>query len=159
MLSLQTSYFWPRNLLICKQINLEFKVRFIINTINFIPLHFEAYQPTNAHIISYKTLLNTLKHSDMFRSCQIIFRELCSLLKFYYSIHNSIPICKRVVVAAYNVLWSSNYVCAICWVIRDSYYSAYDAHLATATATTHSHTTWYAATTPRLQIRIELWML
>ena len=25
--------------------------------------------------------------------------------------------------------------------------------------TTHSHTTWYAATTPRLQIRIELWIL
>jgi len=25
-------------------------------------------------------------------------------------------------------------------------------------STTHSHTTWYAATTPRLQIRIELWI-
>ena len=55
----------------------------------------------------------------MFRSCQIIIRELCSLLKLYYGIHNSIRI----------------------WV---SYYSSYDAHLATATATTHSHTTWYA---------------
>ena len=36
----------------------------------------------------------------MFRSCQTIIRELCSLLKLYYSIHNSIRICKRGVVAA-----------------------------------------------------------
>jgi len=50
-----------------------------------------AYEPTNAHIISHKTIL---KHSDMFRSCQTIIRELCSLLKLYYSIHNSIRICK-----------------------------------------------------------------
>ena len=40
----------------------------------------------------------------MFRSCQIIIRELCSLLKLYYNIHNSIRICKRGVVAAY-VAW------------------------------------------------------
>ena len=61
----------------------------------------QIYQPTNAHIISHKTLL---KHSHMFRSCQII-RELCSLLKLYYSIHNLIRICKRGVVAAYLVVW------------------------------------------------------
>jgi len=53
------------------------------------------YQPTNAHTISHKTLLNILKYSDMFRSCQIIIRELCSLLKLCYSIHNSIGICRR----------------------------------------------------------------
>jgi len=41
----------------------------------------------------------------MFRSCQIIIRKLCSLLKIYYSIHNSIRICKRGVVAAYHVVW------------------------------------------------------
>jgi len=41
----------------------------------------------------------------MFRSCQIIIRELCSLLKLYYSIHNSIRICNRGVVAAYHVVW------------------------------------------------------
>jgi len=41
----------------------------------------------------------------MFRSCQIIIRELCSLLKLYYSIHSSIRICKRGVVAAYHVVW------------------------------------------------------
>ena len=41
----------------------------------------------------------------MFRSCQIIIRERCSLLKLYYSIHNSIRICKRGVVAAYHVVW------------------------------------------------------
>ena len=34
----------------------------------------------------------------MFRSCQIIITELCSLLKLYYGIHNSIRICKRGVV-------------------------------------------------------------
>jgi len=36
----------------------------------------------------------------MFQSCQIIIRELCSLLKLCYSIHNSICICKRGIVAA-----------------------------------------------------------
>ena len=41
----------------------------------------------------------------MFRSCQIIITELCSLLKLYYSVHNSIRICKRGVVAAYHVVW------------------------------------------------------
>ena len=41
----------------------------------------------------------------MFRSCQIIIRELCFLLKLYYGIHNSIPICKRGIVAAYHVVW------------------------------------------------------
>jgi len=41
----------------------------------------------------------------MFRSCQIIIREFCSLLKLCYSIHNSIRICKRGVVAAYRVVW------------------------------------------------------
>jgi len=53
----------------------------------------------------------------MFRSCQIIIREICSLLKLYYSIHNSIRICKRGVVTAYHVVWE----CVV-----------YDAHLATA---------------------------
>ena len=60
------------------------------------------HQPTNAHIILHKTLL---KHSDVFRSCQIIIRELRSLLKLYYSIHNSILIYKRDVVAAYHIVW------------------------------------------------------
>ena len=41
----------------------------------------------------------------MFRSCQIIIWELCSLLKLYYSIHNSIRICIRDVVEAYYVVW------------------------------------------------------
>ena len=47
----------------------------------------------------------------MFRSCQIIIRELCSLLKLRYSIHNSIRICKRGVVAAYHVVWEQHLVC------------------------------------------------
>ena len=41
----------------------------------------------------------------MFRSCQIITSELCPLLKLYFSIHNSIRICKRGFVAAYHVVW------------------------------------------------------
>jgi len=42
----------------------------------------------------------------MFRSFLIIIRELCSLLKLYYIIHNSIRISKRGVVAAlYHVVW------------------------------------------------------
>jgi len=58
----------------------------------------------------------------MFRPCQIIIRELCSLLKSYYSIHNSIRICKRDVVAAYRV------VC--CGAMARC--ASYVAHLATA---------------------------
>ena len=58
----------------------------------------------------------------MFRSCQIIIRELCSLLKLYYGIHNSILICKQGVVAAYHVVWEC--VVEQCVV--------HDAHLATA---------------------------
>jgi len=41
----------------------------------------------------------------MFRSCHIIIREISSLLKLYYSIHNSILICKRGVVVAHHVVW------------------------------------------------------
>ena len=46
------------------------------------------YQPTNTHIISHKTLL---KHSDMFRSCQIIIRDHFFLAKVIlrYSQFNS----------------------------------------------------------------------
>jgi len=61
----------------------------------------------------------------MFRSCQIIIRELCSLLKLYYSIHNSILIYKRGVVAAYRVVWE-------CVVEQLARCASYDAHLATA---------------------------
>jgi len=39
----------------------------------------------------------------MFRSCQIIIRELSSLLKLYYSIHNSIGIYKRGVLRVFYV--------------------------------------------------------
>jgi len=41
----------------------------------------------------------------MFQSCQIIIRDLCSLLKLYYCIHNLIRVCKRAVMAAYHVVW------------------------------------------------------
>jgi len=119
------------------------------------------HQPTNAHIISHKTLL---KHSEMLRSCQIIIRVLCSLLKLYYGIHNSILICKRGVVAAYRVVWE----CVVeQWLgVRRMLSNKRMASLLLLSIrrtpshcfTTHSHTTRYAATTPRLQIRIELWI-
>ena len=63
------------------------------------------YQPTNAHIISHKTLL---KHFKILRHVSILsdhHQGTCSLLKLYYGIHNSIRICKRGVVAAYHVVW------------------------------------------------------
>jgi len=81
----------------------------------------------------------------MFRSF-----ELCSLPKLYYGIHNSIRICKRGVVAAYHVVWE----CVVeQWlgVRRMLSIRRTPSHC----STTHSHKT-YAATTPRLQIRIEL---
>jgi len=40
----------------------------------------------------------------MFPSCPIIIKELSSFLKLYYSIHKSIGVCKRSVVAAYHVV-------------------------------------------------------
>jgi len=69
----------------------------------------------------------------MFRSCQIINRELCTLLKLYYSIHNSIRICKRGVVAAYRVVWE----CVVeQWLgVRRMLYKSCHCY------TTHSHTT------------------
>ena len=66
----------------------------------------------------------------MFRSCQIIIREFCSLLKLYYGIHNSIRICKRGVVAAYHVVWE--YVVEQWLGVR---------HTPSHCSTTHSHTT------------------
>jgi len=45
----------------------------------------------------------------MFRSCQIIIRELCcSLLKLHYNIHNLIRFCKQGVVAACRVVFLHN---------------------------------------------------
>ena len=53
----------------------------------------------------------------MFRSCQIIIRELCcSLVKLYYNIHNLIRFCKRGVVAACNVVWEFVVERAVGWV-------------------------------------------
>ena len=63
------------------------------------------YQPKNAHIISHKT---HLKHFKTLRHVSILsdhHQGTCSLLKLYYSIPNSIRICKRGVVAAYHVVW------------------------------------------------------
>jgi len=66
------------------------------------------YQPTDAHIISHKTLL---KHFKTLRHVSILsdhHHGRLFLAKLFYSIHNSIRICKPGVVAAYHVvLWSS----------------------------------------------------
>ena len=63
----------------------------------------------------------------MFRSCQIIIRELCcSLLNLYYNIHNLIRFCKEGVVAACHALWERvaeravGYVCVVCYVMSPS---------------------------------------
>jgi len=58
----------------------------------------------------------------MFRSCQIIIRELCSLLKLYYSIHSSI-------VFANEVFWQHIMLC--CGAVARCA-SCVGAHLATA---------------------------
>ena len=74
----------------------------------------------------------------MFRSCQIIIRELCSLLKLYYSIHNSIRICKRGVVAAYRVVWE----CVVeQWLGLRRILSNKRRRTPSHCSTTHSHTT------------------
>ena len=64
------------------------------------------HQPSNAHIISHKTLL---KHFKTLRHVSILsdhHQGAISLLKLYYGIPNSIRICKRGVVAAYHVVWA-----------------------------------------------------
>ena len=77
------------------------------------------HQPTNAHIISHKTLLNhfkTLRHISILSDHH---QGACSLLKLCYSIRNSIRICKRGVVAAYHVVqecvlkWFKSVLCEI----------------------------------------------
>ena len=77
-------------------------------TIRFIIVYNHYYyQPTTALTLTFtwNTFKNTENHSDMFRSCQIIIRELCcSLLKLYYNIHNSIRFCKQGGVAACHVV-------------------------------------------------------
>ena len=70
------------------------------------------------------------------------------MLKLYYVIHNSIRICKEGVVAAYRVVWE----CAVEQWLGVRRIRRKPSHCSTA----HSHTTRYAATTLRLQIRIEL---
>jgi len=52
----------------------------------------------------------------MFRSCQIIIRELCSMLKLYYGIHNQFLFANEMLwqhMLCGNVLWSSGYVCVV----------------------------------------------
>ena len=96
------------------------------------------HQPTNAHIISHKTPLNhfkTLRHVSILSDHH---QGALFLTKVILRYSHSILICKRGVVAAYHVVWE-------CVVRRTPSHCS----------TTHSHTTWYAATTPRLQIRIE----
>ena len=64
----------------------------------------------------------------MFRSCQIIIRVLCSFLKLYYSIHNSY----------FHTKCCGSIFCYVgmcCGAVARC--ASYDAHLATATATTH----------------------
>ena len=85
-------------------VNWIYKYKSYCSTVNFCRIT-SIYQPTNAHIISHKTLLNHFKTHRHVQPCQIIIRELCFLLKLCYSIHNSFRICKRGVVAAYHVVW------------------------------------------------------
>ena len=63
------------------------------------------YQPTNTRVTSHKTIL---KHVKTLRHVSILadhHQGALFLAKLYYSIHNSIRICKRSVVAAYHVEW------------------------------------------------------
>jgi len=68
-------------------------------------MHASIYQPTNAYIISHKTLL---KHFKTLRHVSILsdhHQGASFLPKLYYSIHNSIRICKRGAVVAHHVVW------------------------------------------------------
>ena len=69
------------------------------------------HQPMNAHKISHKTILKHFKTLRHVRSCQIIIRALCSLLKLYYGIHIQFLFADEVlwqhIMLCGNVLWSS----------------------------------------------------
>jgi len=55
-------------------------------TVNFCRIISIINQQLHLHNFHIKHFKNTSNHSDMFRSCQIIIRELCcSLLKLYYN--------------------------------------------------------------------------
>ena len=71
----------------------------------------------------------------MFRSCQIIIRELCSLLKLYYSIHNQF-------LFANEVLWQHIMLC--CGAVARC--ASYDAHLATEVILQYSQFNSYLQT-------------
>jgi len=80
----------------------------------------------------------------MFRSCQIIIRELCPLLNLYYSIRISIGICKGVIVAAYHVVFE----CVVEQWLGVRHMLSSNRHLLLSIrrtpshcSTTHSHTT------------------
>ena len=106
------------------------------------------YQPTNAHIISHKTLLKhfkTLGHvsilSDHHQGVLFLAKVILQYSQFNSYLQTrccgSISCCVVEQRLGVRRMWRTPSHCS----------------------TTHSHTTWYAATTPRLQIRIELWIL
>jgi len=108
------------------------------------------YQPTNAHIISHKTLLKhfkTLRHvsilSDHHQGALFLAKIMLQYSQFNSYLQTgccgSISCC----------------IGMCCGAVARCGIRSTPSHC----STTHSYTTWYAATTPRLQIRIELWIL
>ena len=97
-----TEYF--KHVIYSSFLSLQNAVCFIILTY-LVPVLFTFYIQCVPKFKSNHSGAKRLKHSDMFRSCQIIIRELCSSLKLYYGIHSSILICKRGIVAACHVVW------------------------------------------------------
>ena len=103
------------------------------------------HQPTNAHILSYKTLL---KHFKTRRRVSIL------------SDHHQGALFLAKVILQYSQ-FDSYLQTRCCGSISCCVVEQWLGVRRTPNhcSTTHSHTKWYGATTPRLQIRIELWIL
>ena len=105
------------------------------------------YQSTNAHIISHKTLLKhfkTLRHVSILSDHQQGALFLAKVILQYSQFNSYLQTrcCSSIICVVEQWL-------GVCRIRRTPSHCS----------TTHSHTTWYAATTPRLRIRIELWIL
>jgi len=103
------------------------------------------YQPTNAHIISHKTLLKhfkTLRHISFlsYHHQEALFHAKVIWQYSQFNSYLQMRSCGN----------TSRFVGMCCGAVRRT-----PSHCSTA----HSHKTWCVATIPHLQIRIELWIL
>ena len=120
------------------------------------------YQSRNAHIISHKTHLKhfkTLRHvsilSDHHQGASFLAKVILRYSQFNSYLQTRCCGSIRVVWECVVEQWLGVHL----MLSNKSLLLLSIRRTPSHCSTTHSHTTWYTATTPRLQIRIELWIL